>query len=110
MRTKKKTTTEPSILDMIEDSLYGLNNVVDVKTTIREFNKLRFPEPKEYKPKDITILREKKLNMSQAAFAVVCNAKVSTLQKWESGVNKPTPPVYRLFQLIEAGGLSSISP
>lgn len=53
--------------------------------TIKEFNRLVYPAPKEYRPADIIRLREEKLRMSQAAFAFACNAKLSTLQKWESG-------------------------
>jgi DNA-binding transcriptional regulator YiaG len=33
---------------------------------------------------------------------------LSTLQKWERGVAKPTPPVNRLFQLVEKGRLELI--
>jgi DNA-binding transcriptional regulator YiaG len=105
---KKKVSSKPKIMDMIEDSLHGLNKVKDVKTTIRDFNKLKFPEPKAYGSKEIIKLRIKKLGMSQAAFAIVCNAKLSTLQKWESGTNRPTPPVNRLLQLIERGALATI--
>ena len=45
------------------------------------------------------------LKMSQQVFASVCNIKLPTLQKWERGYSKPTPPVNRLFQLVEKGGL-----
>jgi len=107
-KQKRKVSSGPDIIDMVEDSLHGLNKVTDVRTTIREFNKLKFPEPKEYGPKEIIKIRVKKLKMSQAAFAAVCNSKTSTLQKWESGVNKPTPPINRLFQLIEKGALAAI--
>jgi putative transcriptional regulator len=97
---------QPSVLDMVEESLHGLGRVKDIKTTLREFDRLKYPAPKEYGPAEIIRLREKKLHMSQTAFALACNAKLSTLQKWESGVNKPTPPVNRLFQLMERGGLA----
>ena len=46
--------------------------------------------------------------MSQAVFAGICNVRLSTLQKWERGVNHPTPPIFRLLQLIEHGALSLI--
>jgi putative transcriptional regulator len=107
-KKNRKISSDPDIMDMVNDSLHGLNKVMDVKTTIRDFNKLQFPEPKEYSPKEIIKLRTKRLGMSQAAFAVVCNAKLSTLQKWERGINRPTPPVNRLFQLIEKGALTAI--
>ena len=102
----KGTPPQPNLLEMVEEGLHGLSKVKDVKTTMREFNRLLYPAPKEYRPAEIVRLREAKLGMSQAAFALACNAKLSTLQKWESGVNKPTPPVNRLFQIIEKGGLA----
>ncbi len=103
--TAKISASQPNLLEMVEESLHGLSKIKDVKTTLREFNRLMYPAPKEYSPAEIIRLREVNLRMSQAAFALACNAKLSTLQKWESGVNKPTPPVNRLFQLIERGGL-----
>ena len=102
----KRDVDQPAVFDMVEASLRGLAKVKDIKTTWRAFDRLRYPAPKEYAPAEIIRLREEKLRMSQAAFALACNAKLSTLQKWESGVNKPTPPVNRLFQLIERGGLA----
>jgi|GEM_PF-708698 len=102
----KGVAGQPSILDMVEEGLHGLSKVKDIKTTLREFDRLQYPAPKDYGPTEIIRLRERKLRMSQAAFALACNAKLSTLQKWESGVNKPTPPVNRLFQLMERGGLA----
>ena len=91
---------------MVEESLHGLGKVKDIKTTLREFDRLKYPAPKEYGPREIIRLRQEKLHMSQSAFALACNAKLSTLQKWESGINKPTPPINRLFQLMERGGLA----
>lgn len=96
----------PDIMDMVAEGLRAVGKVKDVKTTMKDFEQIRYPAPREYGPADIVKLRERKLRMSQAAFALVCNAKLSTLQKWESGVNKPTPPVNRLFQIIERGGLA----
>jgi putative transcriptional regulator len=102
----KDDDAQPDLLEMVGDSLQAVGRVKDAKTTIKEFERIKFPAPREYGPADIVKLRERKLRMSQAAFAVVCNAKLSTLQKWESGINKPTPPINRLFQIIERGGLA----
>lgn len=105
MKRNRKYST---ITDTVRETLDGISKVTDNKETIRKFNRLQFEEAKVYRPRDIKNLREKKLNMSQAVFAYTCNVKLSTLQKWESGVNKPTPPVNRLFQLIEKDALSLI--
>lgn len=85
----KPASANPSIMDMVEDSLLGLGKVMDVKTTIREFNKLKFPEPKPYGSKEIIKLREKKLHMSQAAFAAVVNAKLPPCKSGSAASTNP---------------------
>jgi putative transcriptional regulator len=42
----------------------------------------------DLQPVEIKALREK-LNVSQPVFASYLNTSVSTVQKWESGVNAP---------------------
>lgn len=107
--TTKGDAARPDVLEMVEEGLNALGKIKDVKTTLKEFDRLMYPAPREYSASDIVRLRERTLRMSQAAFALACNAKLSTLQKWESGVNKPTPPVNRLFQIIERGGLAFLA-
>lgn len=99
---------KPSLSETIRESISDLGHVQDVKETLRKFDKLQYKEPKEYTTQDIIRLRTRKLRMSQAVFASVCNAKLSTVQKWERGVSKPTPPIFRLFQLIEHNALDLI--
>lgn len=98
----------PTITEVVKETLEGLGKVKDNKQTMREFDRLQFEKPKEYKPRDILKLRKDKMHMSQAVFAIVCNVKLPTLQKWETGARRPTPPVNRLFQIIEKNGLSVI--
>jgi putative transcriptional regulator len=109
-KTKRSTTQNDKnqVLDSIRESIEDLKSVQDVTETLREFDKLRYREPRHYSRTDIIRLRKKKMRMSQSVFAAVCNAKLSTVQKWERGVAKPTPPVYRLFQLIENDALDLI--
>jgi putative transcriptional regulator len=104
---KKKDPNTP--MDSIRETLEGIGKVIDNKKTMHEFDQLQYEEPKVYSPSAIARLRTKRLGMSQAVFARVCNIRLSTLQKWERGVAKPTPPVNRLFQLVEKGGLELIS-
>lgn len=104
MRHKKKL----SLSETVRDAIGALGHVQDVRETLREFDKLQYKEPRNYTTHDIVELRTKKMRMSQAVFATVCNAKISTVQKWERGVSKPTPPIFRLFQLIESDALELI--
>jgi putative transcriptional regulator len=105
---KKKKVHWPTVLESVEQSIRDLEGVVDITETMRRFNKLKYEEAQEYSPAQIVHLRKDKLHMSQSVFASVCNIKLPTLQKWERGFSKPTPPVNRLFQLVERGGLDLI--
>lgn len=103
-----KKISDNTPMNTIRETLEGIGKVIDNKQTMREFDALHYEIPKEYTAKAITLLRTKRLGMSQTVFARVCNIRLSTLQKWERGVSKPTPPVFRLFQLVEKGGLELI--
>lgn len=70
---------------------------------MKKFNKIRYPEPKHYKAKDVIRIR-RKLNVSQSVFAYLLNAGESTVRKWETGVKNPGGANCRLLQIIEANG------
>jgi putative transcriptional regulator len=93
----------------IRETLVGIGKVIDNKQTLRKFDELQYETPKVYTATAIARLRTSRLGMSQAVFARVCNIRLSTLQKWERGAAKPTPPINRLFQLVEKGGLELIA-
>ena len=106
---KKHKKHWPTAMESVERSIKDLEGIVDIAETMRRFNKLKYEEAQKYTPERIVNLRKNKLHMSQSVFALVCNIKLPTLQKWERGYSKPTPPVNRLFQLVEKGGLELIS-
>jgi putative transcriptional regulator len=106
---KKQTGYWPSVMESVEKSIKDLEGIIDITETMRTFNKLKYEDPQEYTADQIVNLRRDKLHMSQSVFASVCNIKLPTLQKWERGHSKPTPPVKRLFQLVEKGGLELIA-
>ncbi len=94
---------ESSILEMVEESLLDIAKVKDISVTLEKFNKLKYGSPQPYKARDIRRIR-KKLHISQAVLACLLNTKLSTVQKWESGVNIPNGPANRLLQILEAQG------
>ena len=100
---KKRSFKEGSITEMVWESLQGLSKVKDVSQSIDEFNKLQYPAPKHYGPKDVRRIR-KKLRVSQAVLAYLLNTKLTTVQKWERGVNEPNGPASRLLQLLDHKG------
>jgi len=89
---------------MVEEDLHAINEVKDISTTIKEFNKIKYPAPKHYTKKDIIRIR-KKLHVSQAVFAYLLNASESTIRKWEIGAKVPGGANSRLLQLLENKGL-----
>lgn len=91
------------IRDMVEDELLDLSKVMDVSESIRKFDELKYPSPKEYDAKDIKKIRYT-LHVSQAVLAHILNIQPTTVQKWEMGINKPNGTAARLLQLIEQRG------
>ncbi len=100
----KKHSKNSKVLDMVEEDLHALNEIKDVSTSIREFNKIKYFEPKHYTSKDVVNIR-KKLHVSQAVFAYLLNASESTIKKWEIGVKQPGGANCRFLQIIENMGI-----
>ena len=98
-----KHKVESSILDMVEETLLGIAKVKDVSVSLKKFYKLKYEISKLYQAKEIRKLR-KKFHISQAVLACLLNTKLSTVQKWESGVNVPNGPANRLLQILETQG------
>ena len=92
------------IRNIVEDELLGLSEVMDVSESIRKFNKLKYPQPKEYTARDIRRIR-RRLHMSQSVLAYILNIKPTTIQKWELDINKPNGPASRLLQVIDEKGV-----
>ncbi len=98
-----KQREESSIMEMVEESLLGIAKIKDITVTLDKFYKLKYSFPKAYKARDIRKLR-KKLRISQSVLAHLLNTKLTTVQKWERGVNVPSGPASRLLQILELKG------
>jgi putative transcriptional regulator len=103
-----KSKSRATLMDSIESAITDFEDVSDITATMRNLNALKYEEPIDYDAEQIVNLRKNKLKMSQSVFASLCNIKLPTLQKWERGYSRPTPPVKRLFQLVEKGALNLI--
>ena len=88
---------------MVEESLLDIAQVKDISVTLDKFYKLKYSAPHPYKARDIRKLR-KKLRISQSVLAHLLNTKLTTVQKWERGVNQPNGPASRLLQILESKG------
>lgn len=99
----KKRRRPSKVFDMVEEELHSIGQIKDVSLSIRTFNKIQYPAPKDYTARDVIRIR-KKLNVSQAVFAYLLNASESTVKKWETGVKVPGGANCRLLQIIESKG------
>lgn len=77
------------------------------KQTMRSYDELCIAPPKEISPNKIRELRMR-LNMSQPVFAMRIGASPSTVEKWESGVNKPTGIALRFLHVVDRLGTKAL--
>lgn len=92
--------------EIFNDTLQGLQDALEYvngdKTKGRS-KTVTVPEVvpvKEYSKDDIKRIRME-YHLTQKVFAEVVGVSTKTVEAWETGTNKPTGSVFRLFQLIE---------
>ncbi len=102
MGTKSKFKSDMS--EAIHSSAAMLHEVgVMDKTTMLDFD-ARHLVPSEMAPAEIKQLREAN-NVSQRVFARYLNTSESTVEKWESGTKRPSPPLRKLLSVVQKHGL-----
>ena len=72
--------------------------------TMRSFDTACIEDVAELQPSEIKGLREK-LNVSQPVFARYLNTSVSTIQKWETGMKRPSGMSLKLLSVVQKHGL-----
>lgn len=72
--------------------------------TMRSFDATCIEDVEELQPSEIKRLREK-LNVSQPVFARYLNTSVSTIQKWETGMKRPSGMSLKLLSVVQKHGL-----
>ncbi len=102
-----KKYASPEVIECVENALNGIAAVKDVSASLRDIEKLKIPAPQPFSAKMIAALREN-IKVSQAVLAVMLNVKVTTVQKWESGVNEPSGSSLRLLSILKKNGPSAI--
>jgi len=106
---KLKYKNNNGVLESIHKTMSGLQKEGHVSTiTMKKFDKLCLADVHNLAPEDIKKIREKE-HVSQSVFAAYLNISVSTIQKWEIGLKKPSGIALRFLNLIEKNGLSIIS-
>jgi len=93
------------ISEAIHSSVSGMYRAVTIdKATMREFDESCLSVPAQMEPKRIKRIREN-LRVSQPVFARYLNTSESTVEKWESGVKKPSGMALKLLDIVEKHGL-----
>lgn len=102
--TAKSKYKSPAF-EAIHSAAAGLLSVDAIpQETMRNFDEACLSRVDELQPVEIQALREK-LNVSQPVFARYLNTSVSTVQKWESGVKRPSGLSLKLLSVVQKYGL-----
>jgi len=106
MANKPKFKSDMS--EAIHSSAAALYKVGAIdKTTMLNFD-ARHLVPSEIAPAEIRRLRESN-NVSQRVFARYLNTSESTVEKWESGAKRPSPPLRKLLSVVQKHGLQVLA-
>ena len=94
-----------SITDIVYKSVFNMHKigVVDT-TTLREFDEACLPKIKELSADEIKKLRLS-CKVSQAVFAKLLNASLSTVRQWEIGEKKPNGVALKILYLVKQNGV-----
>lgn len=96
------------ILAEVHESAIGMHNAGLISDErMEKYDDLCIEETPQYTPQMIVRVR-RQYKLTQSTFASVLNTSVSTVQKWERGINNPSGPCCKLIHLIEKKGISSL--
>ena len=97
------------VMASIHETAEGLHaaGVMD-KQTMRKFDDACLTPVRPLAPEEIRSLRERE-GASQAVFARYLNTSESTVEKWESGAKRPSPPLRKLLSVVQKHGLQVLA-
>ena len=78
------------------------------KATMRDFDASCLSVPAPIEPNQIKKLRERH-RVSQPVFARYLNTSESTVEKWETGVKRPSGMALKLLAIVEKHGLQMLA-
>lgn len=94
--------------EAIHTSAAALHRVGAInKDTMRSFDATCVAVPAPLKPRQIKEIRERN-HVSQPVFARYLNTSESTVEKWESGANRPSGMALKLLHVVMKGGLQAL--
>lgn len=100
-----KSERKSRILSEVHETARDMLNVSLIsKRRMQAYDAICNLEVPAISPMEIKKFREH-AHVSQAVFAAVLNASVSTVQKWEIGDKKPSDTSLKLLSLIQRKGI-----
>ncbi|MBP2167955.1 putative transcriptional regulator [Erwinia toletana] len=100
-----KNKFKSSAFEAIHSAASGMFKAgVIPQETMRSFDATCLENVEDLQPDEIKGLREK-LNVSQPVFAKYLNTSVSTIQKWETGMKRPSGMSLKLLFVVQKHGL-----
>lgn len=78
------------------------------KATMRSFDESCLSVPQSMNPSQIKHIRESQ-HVSQPVFARYLNTSESTIEKWESGLKRPSGMALKLLTIVRKHGLKMLA-
>lgn len=104
-----KTKFKSDAFEAIHASAQALHRIGAIdKATLRTFDDSCIAPTPEIGPEQIKRIRIEN-NLSQPIFAMYLNTTESTVQKWETGANRPSGMALKLLHIVQKHGLKILS-
>jgi putative transcriptional regulator len=95
--------------EAIHSSVAGMYRVGTIdKATMRHFDDSCLAVPEAIEPSQSKQIRESQ-HVSQPVFARYLNTSESTVEKWETGVKKPSGMALKLLMIVQKHGLKMLA-
>ena len=100
-----KTKFKSDAFESIHTSAQALHKIGAIdKATLRNFDASCLVHTPEIEPAQIKRIRIEN-QLSQPVFAMYLNTTESTVQKWETGANRPSGMALKLLSIVQKHGL-----
>lgn len=97
------------ILEEVYESAKGLHSIglIDKKRMLEYEALYCANQVPQYTGESVKALRDR-LNVSQAALAIMINTSASTVRSWEAGTKKPGGPSCKLLDILDRKGIEAL--
>ena len=109
MPMKSRPKYKSEAFEAIHSAVAGMYTAGTVdKETMRGFDESCLTVPDSIEPAQIKSIRESQ-QVSQPVFARYLNTSESTVEKWETGMKKPSGMAIKLLMIVQKHGLKMLA-